>query len=302
MKQANDAIYIITETSARADELKRTVVLRGYDEILCIPYEGASVLLKANPPALLIVDMEGETEKTVRLMEQLSATVRSLVLAEAFDESLFVTCHDHGARDFIVKPVEEAYLVSRIIRALQEHRLEQSMLQKDRILVEMGVLSPHSGVFTTPYLLKVLKQQAETISPYGEDALSLLILQMEGYQSPLPEALAHELLATVGGIIRESARGFDMAGEYFSDKFAVILPHTGRRGAKALANRLLNRLHGMPIHGASGSSCLEVRIGIAEYAGCRQYEELINRAFEDLKGGEPKKAEIRSGGNALHQI
>jgi len=302
MKQANDAIYIITETPARADELKRTVVLRGYDEILCIPYEGASVLLKANPPALLIVDMEGDTEKTARLMEQLSSTVRSLVLADAFDESLFVTCHDHGARDFIVKPVEEAYLVSRIIRALQEHRMEQSMFQKDRILVDMGVLSAHSGVFTTPYLLKLLKQQAEAISPYGEESLSLLVLQMEGYQSPLPEALAQELLSTVGNVIRESARGFDLVGEYFSDKFAVILPHTGRRGAKALANRLLERLHGMSFKGTSGAGCLEVRIGIAEYVGCRQYEELINRALEDLKGSEPKKAELKSGSSPLHQV
>lgn len=300
MKQANDAIYIITQSPARADELKRTVVLRGYDEILCVPYEGAAVLLKANPPALVIVDLEGDAEKTASLMEQISPSVRSLVLADRFDEGLFVTCHDHGARDYLVKPIAEAYLVSRIIRALQEHRMEQVVSQKDRIMVDMGVLSASSGVFTTPYLLKLLKQQSEMVSPFGEDPLSLVIVQMEGYQNPLPDVIHQELMSEVGRIMRESARGFDLVGEYFTDKFVVILPHTGRRGAKALATRLLERLHGLPVKGANGSGTLEVRVGIGEYAGCRQYEELINRALEDLKNGEPKREGIRS--NPLHQV
>lgn len=300
MKQAPDAIYIVTLTPARAEELKKAVILRGFDEILCIPYDNAALLLKANPPALALIDMEGDIERATRLMEQVPETVRSIVLSDTFDDALFVTCHDHGARDFLVKPVEESYLASRIIRTLQEHRVEQLGLQKDRVLVELGVVSSHSGVFTTSYLIKLLKKESEDLSPYSSEPLSLLLVQLEGYQSPLPEALQAVLLSQVGDVIRHCARGFDQVGEYFMDKFAVILPQTGRRGAKALANRILQRLHGLTFQGPNGPFNLEVRVGAAEYEGCRHYEDLISRAMEDLKSGEPKKAEAKH--NPLHPV
>jgi PleD family two-component response regulator len=294
MKQAPDAIYIVTMTTERAEEIKRAIVLRGFDEILCIPYDNAAMLLKANPPALAIIDMEGHHAQTVELMDKMPTTIKSLVLAEQFEESVFVACHDRGARDFLVKPVAEAYLISRVIRALQEHRVEQVAEQKDQILVDMDVLSPRSGVFTTPYLLKLLKQSSEEVSPYAEDPLSMLIVQLEGYQSPLPDALQNALYSEVGRIMRECARGMDAVGEFYMDKFAVVLPQTGRRGAKALSNRVFQRLHGLTFQGPGGPATLEVRVGIAEYSGCRHYEDLLNRALDDLKSSEPKSNGLKA--------
>lgn len=289
MKQVHDAIYIVTATAARAEMLKQAVDLRGFDEILCVPYDNAAILLKANPPALAIIDTEGDSAKTAALMKQLPPSIRSVVLSDQFDEELFVTCHDHGARDFLVKPVPDVYLVSRVIRALQEARLEQLVTQKDRILEELGVLSGRSDVFTTSYFLKLLKKEAEDVSPYAADPLSLLILQMEGYQSPLPDELQTALSSEVARIIKDCARGFDVVGEYFMDKFAVMMPQTGRRGAKALAKRLTERLNGYEFKAPHGRIELKVRIGIAEYTGCRHYEDLMNRALDDLRQGETGK-------------
>lgn len=301
MKQAPDAIYIVTITPQRAEEIKRAIVLRGFDEILCVPYDNARMLLRGNRPALVILDMEGELDKTIELMEKMPTSVKSLVLADHFDESLFVSCYDRGARDFLLKPVPEAYLVSRVIRALQDHRQEQVFQQKNQILVEMGVLSAQSGVFTTSYLLKLLKQYSEEVSPYSPEPLSLLIVQLEGYQSPLPDELQQALMAEVGRLMRECARGLDAVGEYFMDKFAVVLPHTGRRGAKALANRLIECLHGLDFQTPNGRRALEVRIGLAEYSGCRHYEDLLNLALDDLKATDPK-ANAGSQSGTFHPV
>ncbi len=279
----HDAIYIVTLTPARGEAIKQSIALRDFDEVLCISAENAALLLQANPPALAIIDLEGNTQKTIELMLQLPATVKSIVLSDTFDEELFFAAHDHGARDFMVKPVADADLVARVIRTLQERRLERVMMQKDRILVEMGVLSTRSGVFTTSYLLKMLKQEAEHVSPYAADPLSLLVVQLGGYQSPLPEELHNALASEVAGIIKDCTRGFDMVGEYFLDKFAVILPQTGSRGARALGKRLMSRLNGYEFKSPAGNLSLQLRIGMGEYTGCRHYEDLINRALEDLK-------------------
>lgn len=284
MKQAYDAIYIVTVTAQRGEAIKQAIGLRDIDEVICIPYENAALLLKANPPALTIIDTEGDRDKTYNLMSQLSPELKSLILAEEFDEELFVTCHDHGARDFLVRPVSDAYLVSRVIRILQQGRLEQLVDQKDRILEEMGVLSPRSGVFTTSYLLKLLKKEAEVASPYLSNPLSLLIVQLEGYQSPLHEDAQTVLYTDIGRILKECSRGLDIVGEYFMDKFAVILPQTDAHGARALARRLMARLNSYEFPTPEGRMRLKVRIGLGEYTGCRHYEDLVNRAMEDLHG------------------
>jgi diguanylate cyclase (GGDEF)-like protein len=288
MMPTSDAIYIVTKTAARAEAIKQAIGLRDIDEVICIPLENAPLLLKANPPALTIIDAEGDPEKTAQLMTQLPAAQKSLVLADQFDEELFVTCHDHGARDFLVKPVPDAYLMSRVLRLLQQNRLEQLVEQKDRILEELGVLSPRSGVFTTSYLLKLLKKEAEAASPYLSSPLSLLIVQLEGYQSPLHEEVQTVLYTDIARILKECSRGLDMVGEYFMDKFAVILPQTEARGARALAKRLTARLNGYEFQAPEGPLRLKVRIGLSEYTGCRHYEDLLNRALEDLRGSETK--------------
>ena len=156
-------------------------------------------------------------------------------------------------------------------------------------------------ILTTSYLLKQLKRESEAVSPYAADPLSLLVLQMEGYQSPLPEELQNALYSEVARILKDTSRGFDMAGEYFLDKFAIILPETGRRGARALAKRLLARLDGYEFRSPVGNLRLKVRVGLAEYTGCRHYEDLLNRALEDLKAGAPANAELKTAG-PLHTV
>jgi PleD family two-component response regulator len=300
MKKAYDAIYIITLSAARAEALKQAIDLRDFDELLCIPYDNAAVLLKANPPALAIIDTEDEPSKTSQLLSQLPSSVKSLVLSNAFDEELFVTCHDHGARDFLVKPISDAYLVSRVLRVLQERRLEQVMGQKDLILEDLGVLSARSGVFSTEYLLKLLKKATEEVSPYATEPLSLLLIQLEGYPSPLPTQLEAALYRDVARMLKECARGFDIVGECFMDKFAVILPDTGSRGGRALARRVIDRLDGYEFQSAAGRLKLRVRTGLGEYVNCRHYEDLMNRALDDLRRSASQNADVQ--GNPLHPV
>lgn len=283
MKQSHEAIYVVTATPGRGEEIRQAIALRDFDEILCVPYDNAALLLKANPPALAVIDTESDSNKLSALMSQIPATVPSVVMHTAWDEDLFLTCHDHGARDFLIKPVPDVYLVSRVLRGLQERRLHNLLSQKDQILAEMGVLSPRSDTFTTHYLLKLLKREVEELSPHEQQPLSLLIIQLDGYQSPLPDAAQTALYQHVARTLKECCRGFDLVGEYFMDKFAVIMPNTGMNGARALAGRLNQRLNGYEFRSPATQFRLQVRTGYAEFAGCRHYEDLLNKALEALK-------------------
>ncbi len=289
MKQAgsDSTIHIVTLSPERGDAIRRMLALRGFDEIRCISLEQATTSLKRSHPALAIIDAENNHAALETLFRSIPSNLKSLVLADSFDESLFVLCHDRGARDFIAKPVSEAYLVSRVIRVLQEHRLEQLIRQKDNILVELGVLSAQTGIFSTSYLMKRLQELSEEQTVDASRPLSLLLIRLDAEDVKWTSTQWQGIRQETAQLVRECARGMDVVGEYLVDKFAVILPRTGRRGARTLATRLAERLAKMSAaHQQEGSPGVRVSIGLAEYDGCRHYEDLLDRAMEHLNAGE----------------
>jgi PleD family two-component response regulator len=316
MKQPPDAIQIITRSPDRGEAIRRMLLLRGFDEIRCLSLEApaqeepslhgappdqppreraearalenVSALLRRRPPALAVIETDGDRHVLENLFQALPSDVKSIVLAETFDEALFVQCHDAGARDFLVSPVSDAYLISRVIRALHEHRLEQQLRQREEILVDMGVLSPQSGVFSTSYLIKRLQKLTEEQSSiHAPDPLSLILVRLDGGDAAWPEPEWRLVRTEAARILKECARGLDVVGEYLVDKFALILPRTGRRGARALAARLSKRLSELsPASAPDEASRLRIGIGIAEYEGCRHYEELLARALAHLQTGD----------------
>lgn len=276
MQQAPDAIYIVTASPARAEAIKQVMVLRGFDEVVCASLKAIDwkAMAQAAHPALLIVDAEGDEAALLSFMTNLPSGIKPLVLADRFDESVFLACHDAGARDFMVKPVPDAYLMSRIISTLQEHRLAQIARQKDQILEELGVISTRSGVLTTNFLLKQLEVAAKAVEADPAQDLSILMVAFQGGQP-----------SQLGSLLKESARGLDWVGEYFMDKFVVVLPQTGKRGALALGRRLFQRLQ--QGHGGGTASGMRLRMGVAEYKGCPNYEALLNQALGQLQA-EPE--------------
>lgn len=289
MKQSgsDSTIHIVTLSPKRGEAIQRMLALRGFDEIRCIGFEQAATSLKRSHPALIIIDCEHQPAALETLFLSLPIGLKSLVLSDTFDESLFVLCHDRGARDFITKPVSEAYLISRVIRVLQEHRLEQLIRQKDDILVEQGVLSANTGIFSTSYLMKRLQELAEEQALDSSKPLSLLLIRLDGEDGNWTASQWQGIRQETAKLVRECARGMDVVGEYLVDKFAIILPRTGRRGARTLATRLSDRLAKLSAsHQKDGEGAIRISIGLSEYDGCRHYEDLLDRTMEHLNAGE----------------
>jgi PleD family two-component response regulator len=308
MKQATatDSIYIVTLDHACGEALKSAIVLRGFDEILTLTPDQVQEQLKtSDTPALLIIDTGEHPQKTVELLLKLPKTIASLVLSETFDESFFVSCYDLGARDFIVKPVADVYLMAKILKILNETRMGQIIEQKDQILIETGILSGTSGVFTTHYFLKLLKDHAQHVEerPVSQrNNLSLLIVQVDSFATPLPPSSETTVLRQIAMQIRACARGLDSVGEYFINKFAVLLPNTGKKGAEALSRRLIKRIGSNLFAEELSQECpLELRIGIAEYDGSTHYEAFLHQALENLKRYE-QKYEMMGSNRIIHPI
>jgi diguanylate cyclase (GGDEF)-like protein len=88
-----------------------------------------------------------------------------------------------------------------------------------------------------------------------------------------------KVLAAVAGVIAEGVRGYDVAGRFGGEEFAVLLPDTGEAGAARMAERLRVRIAGTAVGFGGGELRVTVSIGIAvSRPGCATAEELVAAA------------------------
>lgn len=284
MKPTQDVIYIVSRSHTRAGAYRQVIDLRGVDEIVTLPFESVMAQILKKPPVLVILDTEAEDIPTaLQLLTQLPSNIKRIMLADAFDEEVFLSAYDRGARDFLIKPVPNAYLVATLIRLLQERRQEQLLQQKDNILEDLGVLSRTTGVFTTSHLLKAIEAAFSNWQQQANDSLCLLTIQIDGLQYDPSNAAIQAAFADIARIIKDCARDSDLVGELFVSKFAVLLPHTAIRGARALAKRLTERIMQAHLKGPDGPLDIQVLVGIADATDCPHYEALLERSLNDLR-------------------
>lgn len=290
-----DAIYIVGYTQAHAEEMKPSISLRGFDRVKCYALDQAGVIIRDHPPDLVIIDPQGHDQEALALIANLRHSVPVIFLAEGFDEDLFLSCFDAGAKDFLVKPVNPSYLISRILLALDSRRLREQLGQRNVVLRELSVIGRYSGVFTTEYLVKMLKREVENLSRDDSTPLSLIVVQLEGFDTRLAvdSTFKQVLYRQVADALMRCCRGADIIGEYFEDKFAIILPSTGINGAETVSARILERLDNQPLRYGDENVRLALRIGAADFSGCLHYEDLLNKAMESLKLARAENCKVR---------
>ncbi len=284
-----DSIVIITQTEASAEAIKDSINLRGFDRVKCYLLDQAAGILTDYPADLVIIDPEGAYDKAIGLISNLDPSVPVIFIAENYDEEVFLTCFDAGAKDFLIKPVNTSYLVSRVLVALDGRRMRDLLQQREIILKDMAIIGKHSNVFATEYLVKMLRREVERLTSENLPSLSLIVIQLEGFDTHLAVNTEFKkvLYRISSKTLLQCCRGSDIVGEYFEDKLAVILPNTGMEGAQKVSARILSRLNGRAIPFEDTEIPLSIRIGSADFSGCIHYEDLLNKAVENLKQTSP---------------
>jgi diguanylate cyclase (GGDEF)-like protein len=133
---------------------------------------------------------------------------------------------------------------------------------------ELSVTDDLTQLYNSRFLNAALRREVERSRRYRVP-LSLIFLDLDGFKS-INDRHGHlcgsRALVEVGAVIRATVREIDVVARFGGDEFTVILPQTGRAGARVIAERIRERIaatHYLKAHG------LEVRVtaslGIATY-------------------------------------
>lgn len=134
------------------------------------------------------------------------------------------------------------------IAATQVSMLLGNLRFRERIL-NLADTDDLTGIWNKRFFRRQLPQEIERARVYNIP-LSLLIFDLDDFKQ-INDKHGHivgdVVLSELCGAVREMLRPPDIFARFGGDEFAIILPHTDLAGARAVAQRILDRLRELAI-------------------------------------------------------
>lgn len=159
---------------------------------------------------------------------------------------------------------DESLALEQRLRLMERENIELSM--KNRALAELSSRDALTGLFNRWYVLEKIEAEMNRCLRHGSP-MSLLILDIDHFRQ-INETRGHgtgdQVLQTVGRLMRDSCRIYDIPGRYGGEEFCLMLPETTIEKTFQVAERLRQRV--AEAHVASGTETmirLTASIGLA---------------------------------------
>jgi diguanylate cyclase (GGDEF)-like protein len=225
---------------------------------------GDMTVVSVAAPAVVVRAEDGRpfNEAERQLLDEIFA------LARLADES-----------DNRLRALEDRFLI------LQRENLD--LVMKNRILSEISHKDALTGLYNRFYVMEKIDSEMNRALRHGYP-ISVLMLDLDHFKR-INDSYGHpvgdEVLKTVGQVLRDSCRVYDVAGRYGGEEFCIVLPETQVGNTTQVAERIRNRLATTPLSVGSTSIVVTASIGVAgmdSTEGVLSASTLVERADRAL--------------------
>jgi two-component system, cell cycle response regulator len=205
-----------------------------------------------------------------------------------------------GADDYLAKPFDDQELEARIYAALRVKAAHSDLRARNQQLETMlhsvealAITDSLTGLFNRRRFADVLKREFAVTRRY-RNTLSCLLLDIDHFKR-VNDRFGHDagdqVLKEVARRIVGSLREVDLAARYGGEEFAVLLPHTSKKDARIVAERLLNNMRKQEF--TFGNETVRITASI----GCAGNTDVASGQAEDLvKAADLALYEAKNGG------
>ncbi len=307
MTRASPSILVIDDAEPIHRLLKIRLATEKYDIHSALTSSDGLAMAKEVHPDLILLDLRIDDEMDgLQVLQRLkddeaTSGITVIFISGESDGDQRVKALDLGAVDFITKPFDEFELRARLRCQLRAQRTLHMLEQRAQVdgLTEL---------WNRAYFDQRLRAEVAEARRHSRP-LSIVMTDIDRFK-PLNDTFGHpfgdKVLEQFGRILSHG-RASDIACRFGGDEFAVILPHTGLREAREVAERyrvmMQEQVWTIPPHAAAadkGPVIVTVSLGVADLASCGEHAgrtDLVRMADQALyaaKGG--------SGGAARNRV
>ena len=164
------------------------------------------------------------------------------------------SAHEHDAR---VHALEER------VTALQLENLD--LVASNRVLSEISARDSLTGLYNRWYVMEKIDSEMNRALRHGAP-MSVLMIDLDHFKQ-INDSYGHpagdEVLKSVGQVLRESCRVYDVAGRYGGEEFCIVLPETRVNNTHVVAERIRHRLESTSLAVGGSSVVVTASIGVA---------------------------------------
>ncbi|MFZ5891806.1 MAG: diguanylate cyclase [Myxococcota bacterium] len=177
-----------------------------------------------------------------------------------------------GADDYLSKPFQDEELEARIFAALRVKAAHAELKERNQQLETMlhhvealAITDALTGLYNRRRFADVLKREFAVTKRY-KNTLSCLMLDLDHFKR-VNDQYGHDagdqVLKEAARRISTSLREVDVPARYGGEEFAILLPHTGKREAFVVAERLRNAIKSVEFHFGGDTLRISASIGIS---------------------------------------
>ena len=164
-------------------------------------------------------------------------------------------------------------------RMLSLQRENLDLTVRNRTLSEVSSRDTLTGLYNRWYVIEKIDSEINRAIRHGSP-MSLLMLDIDHFKR-INDTWGHpagdEVLKSVGKLLRESCRVYDVPGRYGGEEFCIVLPETRPGNTTVVAERIRQRLETTALPCGDGSIAVTASIGIAGM-DLQAGEEMLNPA------------------------
>ncbi|TDR94389.1 PleD family two-component system response regulator [Enterovirga rhinocerotis] len=193
--------------------------------------------------------------------------VAVLLLAEVEDRARVLRGLDIGANDFLLRPVDRNEMVARVKTQIRRKRFTERLRDSVQTSLELAVTDGLTGLHNRRYL-DVHFDALFNDATRRNASIAVLLVDIDRFKA-VNDSFGHD----VGdAVLREFAkrigtltRGVDLVARYGGEEIVVVVPDTSLSEARAVAERIRERIGTLPFtpNERLGGLRVTVSIGVA---------------------------------------
>jgi diguanylate cyclase (GGDEF)-like protein len=150
-------------------------------------------------------------------------------------------------------------------RMLDLQRENLDLIVKNRRLSEASTRDSLTGLYNRWFVLEKIDSEINRALRHGAP-MSLLMLDIDHFKR-INDTWGHpagdQVLQSIGRLLRESCRVYDVPGRYGGEEFCIVLPETKPVNTTVVAERIRRRLEETALACGDGSVVVTASMGIA---------------------------------------